>query len=210
MKFQARYLFVYFLLGLTALFVANHENVAVPVNKPLTNISTNFNEWSMVRQTRFNPQVLEKLKPTDYLYRIYKDNLDNRVRLYIGYHSGGPDSGQIHSPKHCLPGGGWFELSEEKRTIRVPGQEMPIIQAVYQKDDRKELFLYFFQVKGKILSNEYSLKIAEIFNSILYNRRDAAFIRISVEFENNHDDAANTADRFLAEIYPHITEVLPL
>ena len=54
MKAQARYVVVYLLLGLTALFIATHANVAVPVNKPLTDISTSPGEWTMVRQTRFN------------------------------------------------------------------------------------------------------------------------------------------------------------
>ena len=210
MKAQVRYVVVYLLLCLTALFIATHANVAVPVNKPLTDISTSPGEWTMVRQTRFNPQVLEVLKPTDYLYRVYKDRAGNNVTLYLGYHSGGPDSGQIHSPKQCLPGGGWFELSEEKRTIQVAGEELPFVQAVYQNDDQKELFLYFFQVKGQILSDEYSLKLAEIANSIFYNRRDSAFIRISVKFEDDQAEAANAGERFLADIYPHITEVLPL
>ena len=209
MKAQARYVFVYLLLGLTALFIATHANVAVPVNKPLTNISSSPGEWTMVKQTRFNAQVLEVLKPTDYLYRVYKDSAGNKVTLYLGYHSGGPDSGQIHSPKQCLPGSGWFELSEVKRTLQVAGKELPFIQAVYQNGAQKELFLYFFQVKGQILSDEYSLKLAEITNSILYNRKDSAFIRISVPFLDDQSEAAIVGERFLTKIYPHIISVLP-
>jgi EpsI family protein len=210
MKAQARYVVVYLLLGLTALFIATHANIAVPVNSPLTDISTSLGEWTMVGQSRFNAQVLEVLKPTDYLYRVYKDRAGNVATLYLGYHSGGPGSGQIHSPKQCLPGGGWLELSEEKRSIQVAGKELPFVQAVYQNDDQKELFLYFFQVKGQILSDEYSLKLAEIANSILYNRRDSAFIRISVQFQEDQTEAASAAERFLVEIYPHIASVLPL
>jgi len=44
----------------------------------------------------------------------------------------------------CLPGSGWFVLSEEKRTLKVEGKELPFVQAVYQNGDQKELFLYFF------------------------------------------------------------------
>ncbi len=210
MRTQGRYIVVYLLLGLTALFIATHENVAVPVNKPLTDISTNPGEWTMVGQSRFNSQILEVLKPTDYLYRIYKDPAGHKVTLYLGYHSGGPGSGQIHSPKQCLPGGGWFELSEVKRTLQVAGKELPFVQAIYQKGNQKELFLYFFQVKGQVLTDEYSLKLAEISNSILYSRRDSAFIRISVQFQDDQVEAANAGDRFLAGIYPHIAAVLPL
>jgi len=210
MKAQFRYIIVYILLGLTALFIATHENIEVPVNEPLTDISTDLNEWTMVSQYHFDAQVLEVLKPTDYLYRSYKDRAGNRVTLYLGYHSGGPGSGPIHSPKQCLPGGGWFKLSEVKRTIQVAGKELPFVQAVYQNDDQKELFFYFFQVKGRALTDEYSLKIAEISNSIFHNRRDSAFIRISIPFQGELSEATAVGDRFLASIYPQIESVLPL
>lgn len=210
MKAKFRYIIVYILVGLTALFMANHENIEVPVNEPLTNIPTNLDEWTMVGQYHFNARVLEVLKPTDYLYRSYKDPAGNRVTLYLGYHSGGPGSGPIHSPKQCLPGGGWFELSEVKRTIQVFGKQLPFVQAVYQNDDQKEMFFYFFHVKGQVLTDEYSLKIAEIANSIFHNRRDSAFIRISIPIQDDLTDAAEVGDRFLASIYPQIASVLPL
>ncbi len=210
MKIQIRHVVVYLLLALTTLFIATHETVAVPVNKPLANIPVTLGEWTMVGESRFSDKVLAGLKPTDYLYRIYKDSRGNRATLYLGYHAGGPDSGAIHSPKHCLPGSGWFELSETSKKIAVESRELPFIQAVYQNDDQKELFIYFYQVKGRVLTDEYSLKLAEIVNSTLYNRRDSAFIRISVQFQEDQTEAASAAERFLVEIYPHIASVLPL
>ncbi|MGK2944286.1 MAG: exosortase C-terminal domain/associated protein EpsI, partial [Desulfuromonadales bacterium] len=77
-------------------------------------------------------------------------------------------------------------------------------------DEQKELFIYFFQVKGRILVDEYSLKLAEITNSIFYNRRDSAFIRISVPYRDGQVDAAAIGENFLTEIYPHIAIALPL
>jgi EpsI family protein len=210
MNKQLRFVITYLLLGLAALFMHTHENIEVPVNEPLTDISTNLDEWTMVGQYHFDAQVLEVLKPTDYLYRTYKDQAGNRVTLYLGYHSGGPDSGPIHSPKQCLPGGGWFKLFEEKRTIQVAGKELPFVQAVYQNDDHKEMFFYFFQVKGRVLTNEYSLKLAEITNSVFHKRRDSAFIRVSIPFQGELSEATEVGDRFLASIYPQIASVLPL
>jgi len=211
MKASFRYGIVYLLLGLAALFIHTHETVAVPVNKPLKEIPTSFGAWTMSRQTYFNPEMLAVLKPTDYLYRVYRDSAGNRATLYLGYHAGGPESGPIHSPKHCLPGSGWFELSETERSIQLEGGELPLVQAIYQKDvDQKELFLYYFQVKGRVLTDEYSLKLAEITNSMLYNRRDSAFIRISVPFSDDQAEAAQIAEGFAAMVYPHITAVLPL
>lgn len=210
MRTQGRYLIVYLLLGFAAWFLYTHETIAVPVNKPLTDIPVQLEGWTMAGQSRFSPDVLRQLKPTDYLYRVYKDNEGNKAIIYLGYHSGGPDSGPIHSPKHCLPGSGWFELMQAKSTLQVAGKDLPVVQAVYQMGDQKELFIYFFQVKGQILTNEYSLKLAEIVNSIVHNRRDSAFIRVSVPFQGDHTDIQPVAEQFLMQIYPHIAAVLPL
>jgi EpsI family protein len=182
----------------------------VPVSDPLDEIPTILGDWTMVGQSRFDQKVLANLRPSDYLYRVYRDRAGNQTTIYLGYHSGGPDSGPIHSPKHCLPGSGWFELSEAKRTFEVAGRQLPAVQAVYQNDDQKELFLYFFQVKGQVLTDEYSLKLAEIVNSILYNRRDSAFIRISVPYTDEKTDPAAVGRHFLEAIYPHIAAALPL
>lgn len=210
MKIYTRHIIVYLLLGLTALFLFTHSNIAVPVSKPLTDIPTQLDGWTMAGQSRFSPGVLKQLKPSAYLYRVYKDKEGNKATIYLGYHSGGPDSGPIHSPKHCLPGSGWFELSGEKRTIQVAGQELPAMQSVYQHGDQKELFLYFFQVKGQVLTDEYSLKLAEIVNSVFHNRRDSAFIRVSVAFKDDQAQAAALAEHFLVQLYPHIASALPL
>jgi EpsI family protein len=210
MKTQFRHVIVYLLIGLTALFLYTHETIAVPVNKPLEEIPAKLDEWTMASQSRFDPDILAKLKPTDYLYRVYTDTKGNKVAFYLGYHSGGVNSGPIHSPKHCLPGSGWFELSEVKRSISIEDIELPVVQAIYQNNSQKEMFIYYFQVKGQILTDEYSLKIAEIINSVLYNRRDSAFIRISIPFLDEQAEAAVIGERFLAKIYPQIVSVLPL
>ncbi|MBW2477062.1 MAG: EpsI family protein [Deltaproteobacteria bacterium] len=205
-----RYLSVYVLLGITALFIYTHETIAVPVNRPLQEIPSELNGWTMEWQSRFSQQMLESLQPTDYLYRSYIDHEGHKVALYIGYHSGGPESGPIHSPKHCLPGSGWFEISEKQVDIRVGDSLLPIVQAIYQKGNQKELFIYYFLVKGKVLTNEYALKFAEIKNSILYKRKDSAFIRVSLPVQGSDDQAISVAESFTKMIHTHIQDVLPL
>ena len=112
-----RYYVVYGLLILTTSFVAWHKDVQVPVARPLEEIPLKLGDWSKISESRFSEAVLAQLRPTDYLYRVYADAANHQVSLYIGYHGGGPDSGPIHSPKHCLPGGGWHRISEKNRTL---------------------------------------------------------------------------------------------
>jgi EpsI family protein len=210
MKAQWRYLTVYLLLGLAALFIQTHATHAVPVAQPLTGIPTQLGEWKMIRQTEFSPKVLAGLRPTDYLFREYVDSQGRNLSLYIGYHDGGPDSGPIHSPKHCLPGSGWHAVAEQTTQLAIAGEQLKVVQSLYAKGSSQEFFVYWYQVKGEVLTNEYALKIAEIRNAMLHRRKDSAFIRISVPDAANIADPASLAGDFITRVFPHIQAALPL
>jgi EpsI family protein len=209
MKTPLKFVIVYLLFGLTALYLHLHTTVAVPSIRPLADFPQQQADWRMSSEWTFSANVLNVLKAADYISRQYTDAADNRVTLYVGYHSGGEDSGGIHSPKHCLPGSGWYEVSSQRGTLELQGQRLKLVRSIYQKGGDKELFLYWFQVKGKSLSDEYSLKLAEITNSLLYRRADSAFIRISVPFETDQEKAVALGERFVKDFYPLLQEFLP-
>jgi len=200
---------VYGLLILAALFVFLHKDVQVPVARPLEEIPLRLAGWTKIEETRFSEAVLKQLRPTDYLYRVYADAERRPVSLYLGYHGGGPESGPIHSPKHCLPGSGWLNISERSKTLTIGDDEVRLVEAVYQNGGQREMFLYWFQVKGATLTNEYALKLAEITNSIFYNRRDSAFVRVSVPHREGATDVQALGEQFVRDFYPHIKAVLP-
>ncbi len=206
---STRFIIVYLLLAATALYLNLHSDIAVPPNKPLMEFPVENRGWRMVSQSEFSERVLDVLKPTDYLYRQYVAPDGGVVGLYIGFHGGGKGCGGIHSPKNCLPGSGWYQCSSGKSSIQVKSGKLDLVKAVYQKGESSELFLYWFQVKGIALTDEYSLKLAEIMNSIKYRRRDSAFIRISVPFQSDEKKAVETGTRFIRDFYPVIRGFLP-
>jgi len=206
---NSRFLVVSLLLLLVASYLYFHRDMAMAMNRPFSTFPAQFGTWRMSGESFMTETVLDKLRPTDYLSRNYVNQDGKRVTLYIGYHGGGEQSGEIHSPKHCLPGSGWHEIYSGKSRIEVEGKPLNMAKSVYQKDDSKELFLYWFQVKGKTLDNEYALKIAEIVNSLLYKRRDAAFIRISVPFAGDENEAVRLGEAFAKDVCPVIKEYLP-
>ncbi len=209
MKPSTRFVSIYLLLGALALYLHLHADVQIPANKPFSEFPRTVAEWQMTSQSEFSAGVLRVLKAADYFSRQYTDTAGNRVSLYLGYYSGGKDSGGIHSPKHCLPGSGWFELWTKRGMLDLPAGRLRVVRAVYQKGGQKELYLYWFQVREKTLSDEYSLKLAEITNSLFSRRRDSAFVRISVPFDTDQAKAIQVAERFARAFYPSIQEFLP-
>jgi EpsI family protein len=209
MNSKMRFIIVYILLAVAALVITFHKDTVVPTNRPFGEFPRQVQSWQMTNRTEFGADVMKVLKPTDYLYNQYKDSDGKTVSLYIGYHGGGKDGGEIHSPKHCLPGSGWYEVSAQTGTLAVSGGTINLVRAVYQKGDSKELFVYWFQVRDRSLSNEYSLKLAQIVNSALHRRRDATFIRLSIPINTDLDQAVATGDQFIRDFEPSLRDFLP-
>ena len=206
---KERFIIVYLLIIITGSYINLHSDIAVPINRPFSEFPISNRGWQMLSQSVFSEEELNILKPTDYLYRDYLDPNGSHVQLYIGYHGGGENSGGIHSPKHCLPGSGWYKVLEKELGIDAGDKKVNLVKAVYQKGEEKTLFLYWYQLKGESLSDDYSLKLSEILNSIFYRRRDSAFIRVSVSFEVDQEKAFSTGLQFIRDFYPSIQEFLP-
>ncbi len=204
-----RFIVLYIIIGVAALYVHTRSEASVPVNKPLDLFPRQSLGWSMVGEARFDERVLAVLLPTDYLSRSYRNENGDVVGLYVGYHDGGPDSGPIHSPRQCLPGSGWTPVHSSSHEMPVSGTTVSYVTSLYQKDSSKQLFLYWFQVGGEYLTNEYALKFSMAKNSFLKNQRESSFIRISVPVNDSEDDARKIGESFIQAFAPAISDSLP-
>ncbi|CAG1064668.1 hypothetical protein BAC1_00233 [uncultured bacterium] len=207
---KTRFLIICALILITGIYINLHADTSIPIKKPFKDFPLAHNGWSLVAESTFSDRILEVLKPSDYMSRRYKGPSGESIELYVGYYSGGKGSGGIHSPKQCLPGAGWFKVSEERTPVEpVPGKKFNIVKAVYEKGESREVFLYWYRVKGTEISDEYSLKLLEITNSMLHNRRDSAFIRISMASGDEGAAGEKAGYRFINDFYPVIEEFLP-
>lgn len=200
---------VLIMFGAVGLYINLHHDLQVPIKKSFDQFPAVVSSWRMVGESYLSANVQKVLKASDILSRQYVNSDGKKVSLYIGYHGGGKGSGGIHSPKHCLPGSGWYEVSTGKTVMVLDGKSINLVRSVYQKGSDKEVFIYWFQARSKTINDEYSLKLAEITNSLLYRRRDTAFIRISVPFETDQQTAVAIGEHFLKDMFPVIQGFLP-
>jgi EpsI family protein len=204
-----RFVIIYVIFAAAGLFITFHRDTAVPTNRPFSEFPDQVRSWQMSKRHEFSSDIINVLKPTDYLSRQYKDTAGKTVSLYIGYHGGGKGGGEIHSPKNCLPGSGWYEVSTRRGSLVMPNGTINLVRAVYQMGENRELFIYWFQVRDRSISSEYTLKLAEIVNSVLYRRRDASFIRVSVPVETDIDQAVARGEQFIRDFEPVFKGYLP-
>ncbi len=180
----------------------------VPPRKPLKELPLIWKGWKG-ENFFFSEKLLNNLKVTDYVNRVYRKG-DKIINIYIGYYSYQKEHAQIHSPKHCLPGGGWFRISEEVITPKIKGvQGLKFVRSVYQKNGQKEMFVYWYKMKKDYIVNDYILKLDMIKNSILYHRNDAAFIRISTPIIIDKTSSYKNIITFLEDFLPLFNKYLP-
>jgi EpsI family protein len=205
-----RFIVVYLLMAAAGMYVNFHKDIMVPTNTPLREFPSLNGEWRQVSRSEFSDEILNVLKPTDYLAAQYANYQGDKVNLYIGYHGGGKGGGEIHSPKNCLPGSGWFRLSEQVVPLKVDGKDLSVVQAVYKKGRDTELFVYWFRAKDdEAITSEVGLKLAQIRSSITSRRRDATFIRISAPAGVDENNKQAAVYKFIRDFYPLFQKFLP-
>jgi EpsI family protein len=61
------------------------------------------------------------------------------VTLYVGYFTDQKEGEMTHSPKHCLPGGGWNPVESEIYTVNVTpaNQLIRVNKYIVQKGDTR-------------------------------------------------------------------------
>jgi EpsI family protein len=151
------------------------------------------------------------LKADTSTLRRYGNPAGGSVWLFVAYFSSQKYGSQMHSPKHCLPGGGWRIDRQEKFTLSLSEGRTPIINRLLIKEgDRTELMLYWFVTRSGLLHSEFAVKWHLMVNALRFRPTDAAFVRVTLPVEYGDVEAATAeATAFLNCFYDDINRALP-
>jgi EpsI family protein len=163
-------------------------------------------------EERFAETSYEILKADTTTLRHYVDSVDHQYWLFIAYFSSQKYGSQIHSPKHCLPGGGWKIISLEPYRLELPHEKSRNInRLLIAEGDRKQLMFYWFETRGGAIRNEFALKWDLVVNSLLLRPTDAAIVRLTLPLREgeNFDTATRRAVAFFDTFQNDIDKALP-
>jgi EpsI family protein len=184
---------------------------AVPIHKPLNAFPMRVGNWQGEEGVVFEEGVLDNLKLQDYLLRRYMDSSGRSLWLYIGYWETQRKGAQIHSPKHCLPGGGWEPLEATRVSIPLSGPpgSLKVNRYLIQKDQYQQLVLYWYVSNGQAVASEIDAKLQLVKNAIVYNRTDGALIRITSPVSGSMQETFERQIEYVRAMYPILGEFLP-
>ena len=201
-------------LLLAALLILQFRSVGetVPVRKSLDLFPDRIGEWQGRQATNLEVEVLNVLKVNDYLMRRYVDVNGHSIWLYVGYWATQRRGGaQAHSPKNCLPGGGWEPVDASRLTVKLPPPYPPIEVNRYliQKDRNMHVVLYWYQAQGHAVASELGAKVAMVRSALMSRRTDGALVRASSPVTGTVAETTARLVLYVQALYPVLGEYLP-
>lgn len=175
------------------------ESHAVP--NEFVNFPSKIGNWQGQHQP-MDSAVRDSLGMTDYLLLDFFDEQDTLVNLYVAYYQTQRKGVSPHSPKVCIPGGGW-EITEFGR---IELDEQPLNRAIIQKGQDSQLVYYWFAGRGRIIANEYVNKWYLLVDALTQNRTDGSLIRLVTPIYEGQD--IQQADQRLQEFMQTIDPAL--
>lgn len=131
---------------------------------------------------RFDEKSYEILKADTSTLRFYRTPQGVEVRLFVAYFSSQKYGEQIHSPKHCLPGGGWNIQELRPYPLMIGDRERRINHVIIANERRRQLMLYWFETRSGSIRSEFMLKWDLMLNAMRLRPTDAAFVRLTLDF----------------------------
>ncbi len=182
----------------------------VPLRKSFDSFPTVVGDWKGRDDTLFDADTVNMLKMSDYLVRRYVDPDGHGLWLYLAYWQSQRRGADIHSPKNCLPAGGWEPIETALLTIPIAGAA-PITANYYliQKDRQMQVVIYWFQAQGTTVATELDAKVAMVRNAVLRNRTDGAIVRISGPVVDGVQGTKARLVRYAQSLQPILRNYLP-
>lgn len=178
----------------------------IPPRAMFPEFPTQLSEWKG-EQSAMEQTVTKYLGLTDYIIADYKNEKSESVNFYAAYYESQRKGVSPHSPRVCIPGGGW-QISEIDRTQIG---DLPINRIIIKKEDNTQLVYYWFQQRGRRFANEYAMKWYLFKDALLLNRTDGALVRITTTVSQNENiaDADNRLIAFANQLTPVLPKFIP-
>jgi len=194
----------------TAWLVRSSVEVPQIDRQPFSLFPRQIQGWAGYSQ-RLEPKVEKVLAATDYLNMTYHSvEATAQVSMFVAFYDTQTEGEGIHSPEVCLPVGGWEIFSLEAYRIDMVGTDygaFEINRAVIQKGLSRQLVYYWFEQRGKRITNDILAKFSVLRDGLTTGRTDGALVRYTTEIRG--DEAEAGADARLQEFMAQSLKRLP-
>jgi EpsI family protein len=210
---SARFWVVALLLAGTALLLqVRGSRDLIPASQPLAQVPTTIMGYTG-RDVPIDQETLDILGVGDILSRIYTQGGQSPpIGLLLAYYPTQRTGVTMHSPKHCLPGAGWFfESSRYVDLSDAHGKLHQVGEYVISNGENRQFVIYWFQEQGRSIASEYLARVYLVSEAMRLNRTDGALVRVITPIGPGDDTstARARAEAFTAQLAPMLPRFIP-
>jgi EpsI family protein len=198
-------------LGAGLNYYFSKPDISLP-RKSLAEFPKQLGDWTAISEQKIEGRSMEILQVDDYFVRNYRNSKGEMIGLYIGYFKSQREGKGIHSPRQCLPGAGWVAVNVTVYQMTLPGHNpgtVPVNKFLMGKGLDRQLYLFWYQGRGRVYASEYWNKIYLIWDGLTKKRTDGALIRVNNLVIGNIDNALKTQSEFINLFFPLLKEYVP-
>ena len=181
-------------LGLSQMLGQREE--IVPARAEFREFPLELGDWRG-RRLAMEQEYIDALKFDDYIMADYvlqpsdpqgvdANGVEQKagstpVNFYSAFYGSQRKGESIHSPRSCIPGGGWQIMSLDQKTIdgsSANERPLEVNRLLIQKGEDRQLVYYWFEQRGRHLTNEYLVKWYLFWDALTMNRSDGALVRL--------------------------------
>lgn len=202
------------LMGVGMMVLLSPQRAQIqPARTPYSQFSMHLPGNWVGQPDQLDRDVLATLALDDYLLVNYVRDGEPLINFYSAYYASQSSGASSHSPRTCMPGGGWNidQIADTVLTLAGGAGSMTVNRAVIQKGEQRQLVYYWFDQRGRVLTSEFAVKWYILRDALLRNRSDGALMRLVTPVAPAEDIAR--ADRrladFLSTVAPRLREHVP-
>ena len=168
------------LAGVSVVTAAPQRAELLPDRLPFAEFPLRLGEWHG-QSDQLDQVFIDILKLDDHVLASYRKDDSLPVHLYSAYYATQRKGASVHSPQSCLPGDGWEMVSLKTvpvAGVSVNGQPLRVNRVLIRKGESAQLVYYWFQQRGRIITNEYLLKWYLFQDAVTRKRTDGALVRL--------------------------------
>lgn len=186
-----------------------------PARVEFVDFPAHIGDWIGQRQP-LERVYLDALQLDDYVLADYHQPSGREpINFYVAYYESQRGLNRIHSPRNCLPGGGW-EVEKMQRYTLPPAahlsRPLTVNRLIIGQGSQKQLVYYWFQERGRDLTDENVVKWYLFWDSVTRNRTDGALVRLVAPLSpggKDEVDADAKLQRFVALVEPQLNRYVP-
>jgi EpsI family protein len=205
----ARAAIVIVMLFAAHLYTASADRERPVPRQPLAAMPLQIGQWTGRDASPFADDVLEQLGADEYVNRNYVGHSGVPVALYVGYYASQRQGDTIHSPRNCLPGAGWQPIETGMFRMHAGEREVAVNRSVVQNGLDRDVVLYWYQGRGRIIANEYVNKFWLMLDAARLHRTDGGLVRLIAPVVSDPVRATEDAAAFGAALMPYLSRYLP-